>query len=433
MRHLYNKIRPLTSKTWIVMIMILCAGCAGSLPNASDDPDLIDPDDDDGEMVELSFATGGGQVSTRTVLEPNTPLRLFVYQYPQSGTLSYGTPYRMVEGKTGADDGTLSTVELTGGDLTDGKLVVSSGRTYEVVVVVDAAPNAKLTGIGYPTAGAIAGFTHGQDILAARQKVVVNYGAKLVNVIFKSNGADTDGNLPHLGSAVAVEARVTTNLIEAVGEGTPGSKSVTLEVAGMDFKQCMPKSAGLLFADFGTTGKGISVQGMGFTTSYTANLLTGEDPESVSSAAQSVTSADGYILPYPLATSGQPYNMIHTNFRLRVNGGDVLLEANSVQVPEFKPGYRYRFIIEFDMPTPDPEVTPGTINLYLSVEPWQSLGWDSMMGEDDNAGQFIKVAVGSWNSVTWSSAMGSEDDKARVIVSVRGWSNITWSHTMGEE
>lgn len=416
MIHIYNKISIAARATLLTLLLTAGWSCSGHLPDAPDTP--VDGD----EMVELRFATGERTAGTRAALADGRPVRLFVYQHPKTGAVDIlGTPYRTVEGVTDGVDGDLSVVRLIGGDLTDGKLIVSSGRTYDIVVVADGAPGAKPEGIRQPNAGIITGFTNGQDILAARQTVTAVYGAKQIDVTFKSNGADNDGNLPHLGSAVMVEATVTQDLLDQT------SGSIEVAVAGMDFRQCLPKNANVLFAHFGSSSA-ISVQGAGNTTSFSANMV--KDTVTVNSPDIKVTSADGYILPYPLSTPGQNHNVINADFRLRVNGGQTVLEANSIQVPEFKPGYRYRFIVEFDYPG-----TQGVINLYLSIEPWQALTWDSTMGgpEGDNISQPVKVAVGSWSSVRWSNVMGDDDTDERVIVSVAGWRSVTWNNIMGEE
>lgn len=399
------------------LALMLCWGCSTDLPDASDNPDV--PIDDDSEVV-VTFSTGNGAAHTRTCFSEGTPVKIFIYQHQSGGVNLAGVPYKTVEGKTegvGDSNSQLSSVVLTGGDLSNGNyLTVRSGKTYEFIVVVSATTGAKLTDIGFPASGIITGFTHGSDILAGREQVTVAYGTKNLAVTFKSNGADSQGNLPHLGSAVCIQGRVTEKLLKELNTG-----SVSFAIAGMDFKQCLPKSANLSFTG---SSPALIVQGVGFNTSYSANVLT--TPVNIDNT-ESVTSANGYLLPYPLQNT-LGYNVLNIDFRLRVNGGEVVFQAPGLQTPSFDPGYRYKFIIELDYEAPEKE---GVVNLYLSIEPWSSLSWQSGMGESDETDNLMLLSLGSWSSVTWHSGMGAEDTSDKIITSVSGWKSATWISQMG--
>lgn len=217
---------------------VLLGGCS------SDVGSPVVPDVVSGAQV--SFAVGGSTSASRAAFPVNTPVRVYVFQRDgnASGVVNLSTtPFKTVEGLS-SGSGLLSDITLTGGDIeADGSLVVPGGFTYDFVVVVNATSGATSSSLGTLNTGYLSGFSHGADILAGRREgVEVSIGQTSVNFLFTEYGADSDGNLPHLCSAVLVEARVTQALIDNLGG------SLDYAVSGMDFKQCLPTSANLPFS-----------------------------------------------------------------------------------------------------------------------------------------------------------------------------------------
>lgn len=402
----------LLTMSWLCSLWVL-----GSCSADVNSPDI--PDDD--SEVRVSFSVGSSASPTRAAFAVDTPVRIYVYQRNEDApdVVDFtATPFKTVEGRT-SGGGVLSDISFTGGDLeVDGSLAIPGGYTYDFVVVVSVPGSGTSLNFGTLNAGLITGFSHGSDILAGRKEgVEVAVGQTNVNVIFTDYGADADGNLPHLCSAVLTEGRATQALIASLN-GT-----LDYAVAGMDFKQCLPRSANLSFSG---DPMALNIQGSGYTTSYSPNIS--GSTVTVTEPANVTLSKDGILLPYPLKTQGQDYNILTIDFRLRVNGGEVLLPATGVRVPAFEPGYRYRFITELDH---DPEVEAGKINLYLSVESWKSVNWETGMGEGETH-SWMYISLGSWNSVSWQAVMGEGETSNRIITNVSGWRGATWSADMGK-
>ena len=381
--------------------------------------DVGSPDVPGVSGARVSFAVGGASSSpTRAAFAPGTPVRVYVFQRGEdvSDVADFSVaPFKTVEGKS-SGSGNLSDIAFTGGDLdVSGNLIIPGGYTYDFVVLVNGSGSS--SGFGTLNSGLITGLSHGADILSGRKEgVQVAVGQTHVNVTFTEYGADVQGNLPHLCSAVLTEGRVTQALITNLGG------SLDYAVSGMDFKQCLPKSANLSFSG---DPMELNIQGSGYTTSYSPSIS--GSTVTVSAPTIVALSKDGILLPYPLKTQGQDYNVLTIDFRLRVNGGDVLLSASGVRVPELKPGFRYRFITELDH---DPEVEAGKINLYLSVESWNSANWNSGMGEGETH-SWMYLSLGSWSSVSWHAVMGEGETSNRIITSVSGWKGATWTSNMG--
>lgn len=408
--------------------MILAALLWGCSSDSGNEPPVIeDPDD-----VTVIFTAGNSATTTassRIAFPVNTPVKIYVYR--RSGTSTQpnflAAPYKVVEGVTagtgtGASD--LSTVTFTGGDITsDKKLTVRGGYKYDFIAVVNATPKATISDMGTLGAGVLTGFIHGTDLLAGCSiGTGVSGGSGTTEVKFTGYGADANGNLPHLGSAMRTTAKVTEEFLDFMLN--TGDKFLNYGVSGMDFKQCLPKSANL---PFGGTAMAYQVQGSGYTTSYSVN-----SPGTIVSMTEVTDVAlsnDAVILPFPLRYSDKTYNTIDVDFRLSVNGGEVTFSAAGVQVPEFKQGYRYNFIVELDK---DPDVVAGKVNLYLSIEPWSALTWESGMGEGDTE-NFGVFSLGSWSSVSWQSGMGAGSDNSLMITSVAGWSSVTWTSHIGND
>ena len=411
----YHCLYTLFRHKYLILVLLLW-GCSS---DPGDSPIVVGDDPDE---VTVTFSAGNSSTLTRAPFPADTPLKIYVYR--SDGGFS-AAPYKIVEGKTGstADSG-LSSVILTGGNVTDGAgdaklLTVRGGVVYDFIVVVNASSGAQLSGLGTLNSGMLTGFSHGADILSGRQTVNVAYGTQEVVVTFKdSYGADAQGNLPHLCSAVVTEARATQTFIDYIK--TKGD--FNYQVAGMDFKNCLPKSANLSFS-----GNPMALTPIGSATSYSASIL--GEVKTVTATADVATSADGVLLPCPLQVSGRNYNVMSIDFRLRVNGGEVTFSTTNVQVPEFKPGYRYRFIVEMDK---EADQEDGVVKLLLSVESWSAVSWDAAIGGSGDTEVLMLVTLGSWSSVSWQSPMGGDGTDNLLIAGVSGWSSVTWASQMGE-
>lgn len=402
----------LRSIGWLLFVSFLL-GCSSD----NGEPLWGGEDGEDEPDVVVTFSTGNSSTITRTAFADGTPVKMYVYRRSSSGIDLSTAPYKIAEGHTASGDGVVSDVVFTGGNITDeGQLTVRGNSNYDFVVVVNASPNAKFTDFGVLGLGILSGFGHGSDILSGRKENVRVNGQESINVVFTEYGADAQGRLPHLCSAVCTEGRVTGALLNHLGG------QLRYAVAGMDFTKCLPQSANL---PFGGNPMALSVQAAGYTTSYSAAVLGNE--VIVNDVARVAESSNGILLPCPLRFVGQDYNSMNIDFRLRVNGGEVLFQAPGVLTPPFRPGYRYRFIVELDY---DPS-NNGSVNLYLSVEPWNSTSWENGMGEGENTESSVILSLGSWSSVAWESSMGGEDG-SMVITSVAGWRSASWSSIMGE-
>jgi hypothetical protein len=404
----YNCLYTLFRHKYLILVLLLW-GCSS---DTGDSPVVIEDDPDE---VTVTFSAGNSSVLTRAPFSENTPLKIYVYR----GSDFSVAPYKVVEGKTGGEVANgLFSVTLTGGDLTDDdRLTVRGGNTYNFVVVVNASSGATASNLGALSSGVLTGFSHGMDILAGKKTLSVGLGQPNVDVTFTEYGA-VDGKLPHLCCAVLTEARATSALIDKMKKD--GGGTFKYAVAGMDFKQCLPKSANLSFS-----GNPMALTVVGSSTNYSASIL-GEEKE-VNLVSDVARSAQSILLPYPLRT--ETYNTLNIDFRLRINGGETLFEAPGIQAPPFEPGYLYRFIVEMDYEAPPDDYV---IKLLLSVEPWSSVSWQSTMGGSEDTESLMLLSLGSWSSVSWQSAMGSGSTGSMLIVSVSGWSGVTWASHMGD-
>ena len=378
------------------------------------------PDLPDEPSAAVTFSVGSGASQSRAAFREDTPVKVYVFQREDNsdGVDLSATPFKTVEGKS-SGSGNLSDITLTGGDLDANKsLKLPTGFTYDFVVVVNASDGATTSNLGAWESGRLTGFSHGADILSGRKEgVAVNVGQTHVNVTFTEYGADAEGNLPHLCSAVLVEAKATQALI------THLKGSLDYAVSGMDFKQCLPRSADL---PFGGDPMALNILGAGYTSSYSPAIS--GSAVTVTSPDNTALSKEGIILPYPLRIPDQEYNVLTIDFGLNVNGGNVTFNATGVRAPAFEPGYRYRFIVELDH---DEDVEEGKVNLLLSVESWNSVSWNAGMGEGETH-SWMLISLGSWNSVTWQAVMGEGETSNNIITSVSGWRSATWASNMGE-
>jgi hypothetical protein len=416
----YSKLYTLFRHKYLILVLLLW-GCSS---DPGDSPVVIEDDPDE---VTITFSAGNASTLTRaTTFTAGTPLKIYVYRHSGSTVDFSAAPYKVVEGETTSDvvDG-LSAVKLTGGNITeDGRLTVRSNNTYDFIVVINASASVSsgtTPNLGTLSSGILTGFLHGSDILAGRKEKYIAADGSTANITFTGYGADAQGNLPHLCCAVVTEARATEDLISYLLKD--GGGQFVYEVAGMDFKQCLPKSANLSFSG---DPLALTVVGSGYNTSYSASIL-GEQ-KVVTNTSDVAVSRDCILLPYPLREGGD-HNTMNIDFRLRVNGGEALFQATNIHVPEFEPGYRYRFIVEMD--EPDDSGGDGVIKLLLSVESWSAVNWYSGMGEGETQ-VLMLLSLGSWSSVAWQSAMGGGDTGGMLLATVGGWNSITWGSQMGE-
>lgn len=365
----------------------------------------------DGDVV-VHFATGSSTPQTRGAFDVDTPVKLFIYQRNGAMDLT-GTPYKTAEGVTGIASGGLSTININtvnGVAITDGKLTVKSGRDYDFVILVNAPNDAAKPELGAINAGVMTGIHHGVDLLAGRTFGSAIAGTPL-EVKFTNYGADNAGNLPHLGSNIATEATLSQALIDFLS-GTP-----ELSIVRTTFKECLPESASFAF----------SSNPLAYVVSTSKNsthaINYNSTPVSITSPTVTALADNGYLLPY-ISTRTDKKNLMSIDFTLGLNGASTTFSATAVEAPEFKPGYRYKFILELDKTAN----ADGSVDLYIAIVKWDSVDWGSGMGGD--AGNYEVIKIGSWSSVRWTTGMGGEDGVYQIL-SVNGWRSINWASQMG--
>lgn len=361
------------------------------------------------EGVEVRLVAGSAAPVTRAAFDEGTPVAVYVYQRVVAGVMNLeAAPYKVATGVTSsALTRDRSAIMLTAGDVSSGKLTLETGYTYDFVMVVNPVSDAVSAGI----MGAI---PHGVDLLAGRKEgVAISEGMTAIEIAFTEFGADEKGNLPHLCSGIGIEANATQALIDKLKSK---DSELHLSVAAATFKKLAAEAKFY----FSSTPLAVVPHAMGYQSSF--RMAANTEPVKITEPTQKVLYDKGILLPYPLLSSND-YNLIDIDFYLGVNGAEVLLAAQSVQVPEFKAGYRYKFTVEMDKGNDD-----DVINLYLTVGKWDEASWDSGMGGDDS--DKLRVLVGSWESVSWQSGMGG-DDKDKLSLTVRGWSSASWSNNMG--
>ncbi len=357
----------------------------------------------------VQFCVGDGAVPSRGAFTKEKPLLIYVFQRSNAGVQDFtAAPYKTVTGKTGT---TANSNGLSDIILTDGTLYLENGYTYDFVLLVNPPEDASLA------AGGLSGIPHGVDLMAGRaDAVAVAADATEVIVSFTEGGAN-EGNLPHLCSRIDIQATATTELISSLGE-------VRLGITSATFSPLYPQ-ASLAFADatMKLTGSGSR------TSSYEMKCNT--IPKTVATAGDFAAGtgdialfANGILLPLPLLPNTTK-NTLDIDFYVNVNGADVLMAAEAVQVAEFKPGYKYTFTL-----TMKGNTGGGAIDLYLTVEPWQTVEWNNAMG-GDSADDKVVVLIGTWSKVTWNNVMGGEDDSDRMTLSVDGFTDVDWSLNMG--
>lgn len=412
----------------------------------------------DAGLVELRIRAGSDAAATRAAFGEGTPVEILAYarQKATPEVEAFSGPARVyvAEGTAsgakgdGASLSEVTVARVNNEAVANGKLLVEAGYTYDIVVLVNASPRKSYTNddgtekskFGVLKGTYVSGFAHGSDILAGRATAVraENTGGVIpVEVSFTGDGTDgqpdAGGNLPHLGSAVKVEARLQQGVFDLLL--ADDKQSVSLGIDGVRFNYCLPSSANLPLGGGDNPRQMLyAVQVGGYNTSYTA--------EAVESGVVSVTapydesrpkenaavSGDGYILPCPLKNASDGHNVMNLTFNLLIDGGGVVLTANNVELPEFKPGYRYTFVVEFGV---EPGTEKGKIDLLLNVERWNSISWTGAEGGYDDGADRVLVNVGGWNGITYQIAEGGYGGDDRLIISVGGFGNVSWGGSEG--
>lgn len=397
-----------TLNLFVVMLLglFVVSGCS-----KSDAPPI-----DAVDGVEVRFAAGNAAPLSRVAFSEGTPVAIYIYQRAVAEVMNLeAAPYKVATGVTSsAASADRSAIMLTAGDVSNGKLTLAVGHTYDFVMVVNPPLDAKKPSAGTVIAGVMGAIPHGVDLLAGRKEAVeVSDGMTAIEIAFTEFGADEKGNLPHLCSGIGIEANATQALIDKL---TGKGGELNLSVSAATFKKLAAEAK----FHFSSSPLAVAPNPMGYKSSF--RMAANTEPVEITTPEQKVLYDKGILLPYPLLSSNN-YNVIDIDFYLGVNGAEALLATQSVQVPEFKAGYRYKFSVEMDKGNEG-----DVINLYLTVTKWDEASWDSGMGGDDTAK--LRVLVGSWDVVSWQSGMGG-DDNDKLLLTVNGWSSASWNSNMG--
>ena len=398
----------------LVLATVLLSGCGQQ-------DEVASQQGKDEVVVHLS---AGDAATSRAAFTKSQPVTVLVYQRSDNNlnAAQYSELYKRVEGTvtTTAAAGGLSSVNFSGGNLT-----VEGGHTYDFVLVVNMPKSATLSN------GVISDIPNNADIMIGRaDNYDVPKNASSITVNFtKGYATEGDGNLPHLASKVVVSATADDALL--------GGNHIRMGVGSVKFYGVQGKAS----FNFGSTPMvGLTLNGK--TGSYfelvnsdlfsAQGNVVGDNLTQINSSTDKAVFDKGTLLPMPLPT-GATCNPTDIDFTVYFYNGTTVtstqLAAKSVELPELKPGYQYTFNIVMRGKAAD-----AAIDLYLSVEPWNSVSWDSSMGGDSSDAQLLNLKVGSWSSASWNASMGSDTDgNVFFLTGVSGWSNLSWTATMGED
>ena len=75
-----------------------------------------------------------------------------------------------------------------------------------------------------------------------------------------------------------------------------------------------------------------------------------------------------------------------------------------------------------------------TIDLYLSVAPWESVSYSGAMGGYDAAGSYAQtLLLGSWQNVSYTLVMGGNEDDPRYLAVTPGdFKSVNWAVNLGQ-
>ncbi len=388
-------------KTYLLLLLTLASvvGCSKDEPSPPR-----------GDEVAVRVNAGSMATYTRAALAEATPLTLYVYQRAVAAEMNLAAePYKVAEAQSQSGSNAINFT--VGGQ----PLTVESGHTYDFVIIANEPSQAT------NDKGILRGIGNGYDVMSGRlEGKEIGEGTTSVEIKFTEYGADADGNLPHLVSGVAVETQATNNFIDKLN-GENDDQDVTMSVSHAIFKR-YPTSATM---NFDSDPMVLNVSGA----RGEYELYLGGESKTVTAESDVVTSDVGYLLPYATRTNADDErNSVDIDFYIGVNGANLLLGATAVQLPPIKANYRYTFTTKMDA---DPTAgNDGKIDLYLTIEKWNGVDWESGMGTDSDTPAML-VKVGGWSSVSWSHGMGGDSDDDKLIFSVSGWSSVTWSSEMG--
>ncbi len=359
-----------------------------------------------GDGVPVYVNVQCNEVTTKAAFAENTTLTLYVFaRYNNS---SVDLSLEPVKVATATADGSQTSFDFT----VDGApLTVTAGYTYDFVVVANMPATSTLSN------GSLSGVTNGVDFMAGRcTNIAVGDDATSVTISFSgadavAAGADASGNLPHLVCNCTVQASATQNFIDYVG--TNGSVDVALSSVSFS---TYPTRASLALASSPMSLSTTASAAYDMVNADSSTTTTLDDTSDVAVYSQC-------MLPYPVVGANTT-NIVDIDFYLAVNGSTVPLHATAVQLPAFRAGYNYTFNVSFDA-----EAEDATIALYLSVDTWDDLSWNTGMGGSDVT--VMNLLIGSWSSISWSAGMGADGSDDKIITSVSGWSSVTWSSNVG--
>lgn len=366
----------------MLMMAVLFFACGeGETPGTPAVPGTdTDTEVDAGNTTDrvVSFVTGNVNAATRAPFEADTPVKIYIWQYTAQGVDFAQPPTKMASGTLEPKDADYSAVNLTSGDITyEGQLNIKSGIRYAFVMLIDATPGATLEDI-VMTAGKVE-LTHGRFLLAAKQTVTVDYSTGPVLVKFTENGA-VDGIIPHIQCAVNVEMSATQRMIDEMNYDFP----LELTVESMKFIKCMPSKATLFVEKIG--------QDDAYQFDADADMtLPFDEAATLKWHYECLATSFHHLLPYP---SRDEYgrNVLDILLKFDVNNIPFELLIDGVDVPAFKGGYRYTFVVEIDytLQMPDTDVT-----LSLRVSDWGTHTWENGVGEEDEEEGEITRAPGT--------------------------------------
>lgn len=300
--------------------------------------------------------------------------------------------------------------------------------TYNFYALVNAGNEAKF---GSRSNKVLGGFQHGDRILAAKATKAITLG-----------DSDVDfGNMPHLEVALCTSVQVDDAFLTNAGG------SVEASVSSIEFNNCLPLAAGLdlnndanyNYVTEANDGLKFSVENGAYNTSYV--LAHPSSSATLSSSSDVYTSNPGFLLPCPLK-AGQSTVTLDLTFNVTLGGGSTTLEAKAVPIPEFKEtiggtptgtghalygGYMYTFNLHFNY-------VAQTIDLYLSVAPWESVSYSGAMGGYDAAGSYGQtLLLGSWQNVSYTLVVGGyEDDPRYLAVTPGNFKSVNWAANLGQ-
>ena len=301
--------------------------------------------------------------------------------------------------------------------------------TYNFYALVNAGNEAKF---GSRSNKVLSDFQHGDRILAAKATKAIT-----------PEDSDVDfGNMPHLEVALCTSVQVNDEFITNAGGPIEAS------VSSVEFNKCLPLAAGLDLSNDANynyvtdayDALKFSVVNGAYNTSYVMTPLTATSA-TLSSSSDKYTSEPGFILPCPLK-AGQSTVTLDLTFNVNLGGGSTTLAAKNVQIPEFKEtisgtptgtghalygGYMYTFNLQFNY-------VAQTIDLVLSVTPWESVSYNGALGGYDAEGTYTQTLyVGSWENVKYSIVMGGDEDDPRyLMVSPGSFSAVNWAAKLGQ-